>query len=402
MNNGATLSTVVPVPLGFGAAPDVEPADAPPLADLLDQTRAFLQNFIVFPAEEHAEAVTLWIAHTWAVEAFDFSPYLNINSPLKRCGKSTLLDCLKLLVARPWPVVSPSPAVLFRKIEQDCPTLLWDEVDTVFAATKGDDGREDLRAVLNAGFQRGAKVPRCVGPTHALAEFSVFCAKALAGIGTLPDTVADRCIVVSLARARPGQKLGKFRFREVAPLAERLREALSLWASTPATQPALSAARPVMPETLGDRQADICEPLLAIADLAGGKWPKRARGALVKLCGAAGGADENLNQKLLSDIREAFTQAGDDELPTSDLLRLLIERDDSPWAQWWEADIEKGNVRGPASRLARLLRPFGVSSKAVRIEGKAAVKCYRRAPFEDAFLRYLGPEIKIEVETTKQ
>lgn len=138
-----------------------------PLADLLDQTRDFVRRFIVFPADEHAEAVALWIVHTHAVEAFDFTPYLSINSPLKRCGKSTLLDVLKLTAARSWPVVSPSPAVLFRKIEADCPTLLWDEVDTVFTTSKGEDGREDLRAVQRRLPTRGQGAPVRGAATHA-------------------------------------------------------------------------------------------------------------------------------------------------------------------------------------------------------------------------------------------
>ena len=144
------------------------------MANLLDDLRFFLCDYIVFPKEEQATATALWIAHTWVIEAFDFTPYLSIGSPVKRCGKSTLLDCLSLLCRTPWQAVSPSPAVLYRKVESDCPTLLLDEVDTIFAASKAGDGKEDLRALLNAGFQRGAKVPRCVGPSHTLTEFSVF------------------------------------------------------------------------------------------------------------------------------------------------------------------------------------------------------------------------------------
>ena len=96
----------------------------------------------------------------------------------------------------------------------------------------GSDGKEEIRAVLNAGFQKGAKVPRCVGPTHVLAEFSVFCPKALAGIGKLPDTVADRSIPIVLARKARGNQLAKFRFRTVSPRAKLLHEALAGWAPT--------------------------------------------------------------------------------------------------------------------------------------------------------------------------
>ncbi len=364
--------------------------DVSPLAELLDGLGIFLADYIVFSAGAHAVLIALWIAHTYVLDAFEFTPYLNINSPLKRCGKSTLLDCLKLLVARPWAIVSPSPAVLFRKIEADAPTLLWDEVDTVFAHTKGDEGKEDLRAVLNGGFQRGAKVPRCVGPAHTLAEFSVFCAKALAGIGTLPDTVADRCLVVTLARAKPGQKPGRFRHRDVVPRAEALRAKLDTWAQSVGVIDTLKVVQPDIPESLGDRQADISEPLLAIADLAGGEWPGLARVALQTVCGVATRADDNHNQKLLADVRDAFLREGADRLSTRRLLELLVEREDAPWAQWWEADVSRGNVKGPASRLARLLRPFGVYPKKLRGEGGELVMGYFREGFEDAFSRYLS------------
>jgi hypothetical protein len=134
--------------------------------------------------------IALWITHTWILDAFDYTPYLDIRSPEKRCGKTKLLDCLELLVGKPWRAVSPSEAVLYRKIESDQPTLLLDEVDTVFSGTKNEH-KEPLRALLNAGFERKAKVPRCVGQgsNYRVQEFTVFCAKAFAGIGQLPDTV---------------------------------------------------------------------------------------------------------------------------------------------------------------------------------------------------------------------
>lgn len=383
-----------PVPSAGPALPPAGPT--PALGDLLEQVRAFLCDYIVFPSPEHAVTVALWIAHTWALEAFEFTPYLFIGSPVKRCGKSTLLECLALLACRPWQTVSPSPAVLFRKIEADCPTLLWDEVDAVFSAAKGDDGKEDLRAVLNAGFSRGAKVPRCVGPSHALAEFSVFCPKALAGIGRLPDTVADRSIPITLARRAPGQTVARFRRREVAPRAEALRNALTLWAAAPDTMLTLTAARPALPDVLGDRAADICEPLLAVADLAGGDWPDVARIALVRLCAPGGDAeDDNLGAKLLTACRDIFQAEGVDRMPTRDLLdRLVAREDDAPWAQWWEADINRGNVRGPASRLARLLRPFGIVRRDYRADGET-VKGYLLESFQDAFGRYLPPPVPL-------
>ncbi len=185
------------------------------LADLLVSLHAFLNQYIVFPHEEQSLVIALWIVHTWVVKAFDVTPYLSVASPVKRCGKSTLLDCLNLFCRASWQAVSPTSAVLYRKIEQDCPTLFLDEVDTIFTASKADEGKEELRAVLNAGFHRGAKVPRCVGPTHQLVEFGVFCPKAIAGIGKLLGfrSLADGSFV-------PGFLLAPFRDGGVVMLDE--------------------------------------------------------------------------------------------------------------------------------------------------------------------------------------
>ena len=210
-------------------APTQHIASSMKLPDVLEAVREFLSRYIVFTNEAQATAVTLWVAHTWVIEAFDYTPYLHISSPVKRCGKSRLFDCLRLLCAKPWPVVCPSQAVLFRKIERDAPTLLLDEVDAIFSAS-GDDNKEALRALLNAGFERGATVPRCVGPNHTLTEFRVFCPKALAGIGKLPDTVADRSIPILMARRKRGQHVEKFRARDAEAVVKPIAAALKTWA----------------------------------------------------------------------------------------------------------------------------------------------------------------------------
>ena len=128
--------------------------------------RAFLSRYIVFSSESQEIVASLWVAHTWVIEAFDYTPYLHISSPVKQCGKSRVFDCLKLLCLKPWAVVSVTEAVLFRKIEQEAPTLLLDEVDAIFTAKNGDEGKEALRALLNAGFERRATVARCDGSDH--------------------------------------------------------------------------------------------------------------------------------------------------------------------------------------------------------------------------------------------
>src|SRR5262249_49627373 len=189
------------VEAGRAAAIDAQ-KHADTLARILDSICAFVRRYIVFQMLEEAQAIALWVVHCWVLHAFDYTPYLDINSPEKRCAKTRLLDCLALLVLKAWRAILPSEAVLFRKIEKDQPTLLLDEVDGIFTGNGKDEKREALRSLLNAGFERGAQVPRCVGQgaNQEVRNFAVFCPKALAGIGKLPDTLRDRAVPIQLVR----------------------------------------------------------------------------------------------------------------------------------------------------------------------------------------------------------
>lgn len=365
-------------------------------AELLDDVAGFLSQYVVFQSTAQVIAAALWTAHTYALDAFDVTPYLAVTSPEKRSGKSRLLDVLEVMVARPWRAVTPSEAVVYRKVQADKPTLLLDEVDAIFR--KGE--REELRALLNAGYQRGLTVPRIVGDgkNMKVQDFETFCAKAIAGIGLLPDTVSDRSIPIRLQRRKRTEVVAKFRRRDVEPNARALRERLQSWAQDAIAR--LTEARPHVPEALDDRAADGWEALLAIADLVGKDWPGRARRAAHELHGAQE-EDDSLGGLLLAHVREAFALEDTDRMSTEELLRTLIDNDAGPWAAWWERAIGEGNTRGPGSRLARLLGEFEIRSTKIRIEDKS-VRGYLRIDFEDAFGRYLGPVPSSRPEKSEQ
>jgi len=361
------------------------------LPELLAAVEELIAQFVVFGTPAQRTAVALWVAHAHALAAFDVTPYLNVRSAEKRSGKTRLLEVLGLLVPRPWHAVQPSEAVLFRKIARDASTLLLDEVDAVFTGPPSDR-TEGLRALLNAGYRRGATVDRCVGQGMKLVAFQVFCAKALTGIGTLPDTVADRCIPIALLRRKKSEQVTKFKLREVRPQAAPLYGALAAWAADAVAQ--LRTARPELPDGLGDRAEEVWEPLLAIADEAGGEWAARAREAAVALSG--GDRDtESLGVTLLGAVRDVFDDLHADKILTIDLLRRLVEREADPWPGWWGKEVDHADETHPprkaARDLARHLKPFGLGPKDVRVPDGRKGKGYDRAEFEDAFGRYLRP-----------
>jgi hypothetical protein len=369
------------------------PATPRPLSELLDAVEDFLRRFVVFSSQEQAPAISLWVAHTWVIEAFDFTPYLHVWSADKRSGKTRLLDVLELVVKTPWRDAGASEAVLFRKIERDKPALLSDEIDTVFHAHK-NDGMENVRRMFNLGFTRGNKVSRCVGlnTKFEIDEFDPFCAKVLCGIGEcLPDTVTDRSLSIELVRQSREEKAERFRRREAQALIETVRAELEAWAQSPGLIETLRAARPQTPNSIQDRQEEICEPLLAIADMAGGKWPRKARAALVELCEQD--EDASLGVKLLADIQSIFDSRGADKLFTIDILHELVEIEDRPWPVWWLDDLKHEKSQKPASRLARMLKPYGtkkspIKPRTIRI-GDESAKGYEVGDFKQAFDRYV-------------
>ena len=195
---------------------------------LLHDLMLFVRRYVVM-SDEQLLVTALWIIHTHCIEAVEQTPYLSVTSPHRQCGKSRLLEITEMLSTRGWLVILPSEAVLYRKVSIETPTLLLDEIDTIFNPRTADK-YEAIRALLNAGHRRGARVPRCVGPTHQIEEFNVFCPKVLAGIGTLPDTVADRAIPIRLERKTRQDKTASYKQREVSPLGAALHSRIAEWA----------------------------------------------------------------------------------------------------------------------------------------------------------------------------
>ncbi len=339
----------------------------------LTDVEAFIRRYVVV-TDEQAVACALWVCHTYLLEHADVTPYLSITSAEKQSGKTILLDVLERLVNKPWRAVTPSAAVTFRTIEKDAPTLLLDEVDTIWGPKSRDDD-EGLRAVLNAGFRRhGSTVPRCDGPKMRVKNFRTSCPKALAGIGDLPDTVADRSIPIRMERKRREDRVERWRERTVRPVAEQLAELVREASVTGVTD--WEGYEPELPDELSDRAQDGWEPLLVIADAAGGEWPQRARSAAVSLMTSRDDLMP-LGSRLLSDIRDVFTVHPTIKMATSELLDALCTVDESPWGDWFGKPLT-------ARKLANLLRPYGVEPQRER-----DWRGYFLGDFLDAFSRYL-------------
>jgi Protein of unknown function (DUF3631)/Toprim-like len=346
--------------------------------EALAQIVSFLRRYVVL-APEQADAIALWVVHTHAFEAAEATPYLAITSAEKESGKTRLLETLELLVAKPWLTGRATPAVLTRKIDAEEPTLLLDESDAAFGGEK--EYAEVLRGILNTGYRRGGKTSVAVatGRDFSYRDLSTFSAKAIAGIGKLPDTVQSRSIPIRLKRKAAEERVERFRRRQVEATAAPVRERVEHFAS--AELEALQLAEPELPEELGDRAADVWEPLLAIADRAGGEWPRRARRAALALSAKQTSEDDSLGVRLLGDSRAVFLRRDAERIFTEELLDGLAQIDDAPWGDWYGKRISPRKV-------AQLLKPYGIRPKTIRI-GEATKSGYERGWFADAWSRYL-------------
>jgi hypothetical protein len=210
----------------------------------------------------------------------------------------------------------------------------------------------------------------------------------MACIGGVPDTIADRCIPIRLERKKKTQKTERFRGRDAKEIAEPIKNALEDWAAYSRVIDQLQAARPAMPEKFGDRQMDIAEPLLAIADMAGGKWPEGARSGLLELFSGAKTESDSDGTMLLRDIQKVFEDESLNQISSKTLLEKLIELPEPPWAGLWAKDIQHNNIRGPAAKMARLLREFRIASKTLKFASEPDSKGYTESAFTDAWERY--------------
>lgn len=320
-------------PTGYDEMPD---AAATGGAEVLAELKAVIARFVILPSEEALDAATLWVAATHLQSSWQHAPRLAVVGPAKRCGKSRLLDVLTETVHQPVLTVNSTPAAVFRSITEEPPTLLVDEADTIFGSPKMAEKNEEMRGLLNAGHQRDRYVLRVVGNDHTPRRFHTFAMAAIAGIGDLPDTIMDRSIVIRMRRRAEGEKVSPYRTKRDSPDLHAIRAKLALWTKPLADQALL--LEPAMP--VEDRAADTWEPLVIIADLAGGPWPRRARQACSRMVASEVETEEEnpSGARILADIRRIFHAAGDpDSISTDQLLFTLNGDPEAPWAEWAEA-----------------------------------------------------------------
>ena len=312
--------------------------------------------------------------HAHGFDCAEHSPRLHFSSPAPRCGKTTLLNTVKAMVPKPVSTENISQSALFRIVEMAQPTLLIDEADILL---KDND---DLRAMLNAGHSRGGTVIRTVGDDFEPRGFSVWGPVVIAGIGQIPITIEDRSISISLRRRKRDEEITRLRSNRTDHLKTLARRA-ARWIADHTVS--LNNADPKLPDELGDREHDNWRPLIAIADLISEDLGTRARAAAIAISKDETKDDDTAAILCLSDVADVFATQNKTKLASETIVIKLVAKEDRPWASW-----RKGKPMTQNS-LARLLKPFGIRPKTLRIsEQTETFRGYEVEPIKEAKARY--------------
>src|SRR5262245_53950998 len=287
-------------------------AESPQGDRVLTEVYKFLGRFVAYPSEHARVAHALWCVHTHMMDKWDSTPRLALLSAEPQSGKTRALEITELLVPNPVIAVNVSPSYLFRKVGEEGATILYDEIDTVFGPKAKEN--EEIRGLLNSGHRRGAVAGRCVvrGKEISTEDIPAYSAVALAGIGWLPDTLLSRSVIIRMRRRHAGETVEPYRRRIHSTQGQRIGKLIAQWARTAEVE------WPELPPQIQDRDADVWESLIAIADALGGEWPIRARDAAVALVAESKEVEPSLSIRLLADLRMVFGER--DEMSSKDIL----------------------------------------------------------------------------------
>jgi hypothetical protein len=341
-----------------------------PDVNVFDLVSHLIEKHIATTPAERV-AVTLWILHTYVFNRFRVTPRLAIISPVRGCGKSRLLDLIQYLIGESYRVDDVSPAAIYRWLD--------DSPDTVILIDEGDNldllHNHKLRSLLNSGHSKSGGIGRVAGGRSQ--NYRTFAPLCVAAIGLLPLPLMHRCILINMQRASDEVRLEQFDEQDSDFAVARIE--ISTWAATCELDP-----NPEMPPSLIHRAADNWRALFSIADhLDRGEV---ARNAALRLC--ANRPDEDPGVVALGHIRSVLDKLGVDRIVSQDLVDELVAFDDI-WSDWRD-DQPLRKLTQPD--LARLLRPFHIRPRSIRLihrgAGSLTRKGYMRSQFEDAWRSY--------------
>lgn len=330
----------------------------------LEEACQFLDRFSVLPSRAATYALALFAASNWIYQSFTETPRVHVSALTYGAGKTRVMKLVNLLCPNPQMMAKITGPALYHIISERHPApLALDEADVIFAA--GQRG-EDLRGILNAGYEYSGTVTRVV--KGEAVDFGVYCPVIFAGKGKLPASLEDRAVTIMMAKRRPGQQMDRFIPKMHDAMGRKTGLMLGAWA-TKIQGPAGDILWDDPPESLADRQVDILSPLYALAAMAGGPWPERfAEVVDVLVLGGVSTDEVSPATELLAVIADVWPE-GAERLATHQLAKLVTGHESGAFP-WPEAQA--------TYELNQRMRAMGISPAPMRIGG-TVMRGYERA-----------------------
>ena len=343
------------------------------IAEILDLISAKFKEHVKFQDESDADALALWVAMTYVMEHLEIAPMLYMTSPEPMCGKSTVMKLLKVFCHRAEMVSKITPAAIYRLIERDQPTLVFDEADRFLR------GNSELNGIINAGHARfeatviiNKKLP---DGNYEPIEFPVWCAKAIAGIGKQDDTLTSRSIVISLRRKLVSETVKPVRFNMFVEY-QAIRDGLAAWAANfaPISEQEIE---PFLKATT-DRGTDNWLALGIIAKRINPEWVQRVQAALDTIEVRQTDGLQSAGVQLLSDVHDVVSESSRPEWSSTDLYNAVVHNDENDWSVF--------NHGRPITKkkFTQMLGDFGIKPTK-----RSNANIFYVTDLEDAFKRYL-------------
>jgi hypothetical protein len=299
--------------------------------DLLNRIETLFSDHVIFRDARIPTLLGVWTLGTYFFKVFRFYGYLWVNSPVKRCGKSLVLDILSLVCFNSTPrLVNPSEASVFREVDSNDATLIIDEVESLSNGDK--DQKSELISLINSGFQKGSQASRVEtkGKEFVVVYFNAYGPKVMAGIKSVTDTIEDRSFKIPMARKIKTETVKRFNLRVLDSKIESIKQDCFIWSLRHADD--VSEVYQGMTDVPGtesfdDRLKDILEPLVsigAVIDAEGGSKDAPMVRTLIGLARDLGqGRDNqealsesipavvNVMQRIIDGVNERFVSADD-------------------------------------------------------------------------------------------
>jgi putative DNA primase/helicase len=365
---------------------EVEPWDEPVnTRELLNAVTAQFEKYIIVHDRVIAPIVPLWTAFEWVHDDIaTFSPILIFQGGDTEMAKSAASEVVSHMSPRAFIIVEPTGPAFYRFVDRVHPALFLDDADKLLPR------RPDLAHIVNSSWKRGTYIPRtdAHGVVHLFDAFGPRCLNGIDLLAHLAPATRTRCITIDMLPLLEEEKDRIISMRYAADDENFviLRRKLLRWATD--NMAALKSAKPRMPDGFFGRLEENYHLLFAIADLAGGDWPKRARVAAIKASREHN--RPSLGKRLLAIMFDLSIRHG--TLQTSKWLEQVVPTEDDEFANYRGRPINM-------YQIAALLKPYcNIQPKPIHPRGrKTSDRGYDTTwpEFTLAFKHYLGKSLPL-------